>query len=122
MGWPRAALLGANDGILAGVAVAAAPARGPDREEAALRAVVLGAALPCRAFFDRPGGRPGTAADLGWAAAALAAPGLLVRLLLFACRGTEYDRDLWWQFAYDGDGPRALRARSPPARSCWSPA
>lgn len=46
----------------------------------------------------------------GWLLSVGAILAALFALLLFAYRDVDYSRQLWWQFEFDGNAPRSLRA------------
>ncbi len=94
--------------LVAGIVLALA--RGLDYEEACLLALMLLALLPYRRSFHRRASllqlslRPGWWQQVGVVVASSLWLGLL------AYRHVEYSHDLWWQFGYEADAARFLRA------------
>ncbi len=85
-------------------------AKGFDYEEAIVMLLLLVILLPCREHFYRRGGLLAARADVGWIVTIGMSIGLLVWLIFFAYRNVQYSDEMWWQFAYEGDAPRSLRA------------
>lgn len=84
--------------------------KGFDFEEAAVLFLMLLALVPLREHFHRRGrllDQPLTPAWLGAVAIILVSS---VTLGLFAYKRVEFSDELWWQFSYNGDAPRFLRA------------
>lgn len=75
-----------------------------------LFAALLLVLLPCRSYFYRPGRLLATIGSFRWLVSVLMLGGLLIWLILFAHRHTDYSHDLWWSFEIDGDASRSLRA------------
>jgi phosphatidylglycerol lysyltransferase len=84
--------------------------KGLDYEEAILLALVLAALLPCHKAFYRRASLLDERFTPAWSAAILVALVGSLGLVAFAHRHTEYASELWWQFTFDGDAPRSLRA------------
>ena len=84
--------------------------KGLDYEEAALQLVVAGVLQYCRASFYREGGILTDRPRWPWLVAAAAALGLSIWAGFFAYKRTLYSDQLWWQFAFDANAPRFLRA------------
>ncbi len=84
--------------------------KGFDYEEATLLTVMLAAILPCRAHFYRRASLLDESFTAGWSVAI----GLVVLgsfwLLLLSHRHLEYSHQLWWEFEFGSNAPRALRA------------
>lgn len=84
--------------------------KGFDYEEATLLSVMLAALLPCRAHFYRRASLLDESFTAGWSLAI----GLVVLgsiwLLFLSHRHVEYSHQLWWQFEFQSNAPRALRA------------
>ncbi len=95
-------------GLLA-VGILASLTKGFDYEEAAILSLILLAMLPCRSHYFRPGRLLAASLSGSWIAAVVLSLGLIVWLILFAYRHVEYSDQLWWDFAWHGDAPRALR-------------
>jgi phosphatidylglycerol lysyltransferase len=78
--------------------------------EASLLLLVFLLMLPARSFFPRRSSLVRMSFTRTWL--------IMITLVLvsslwlgfFAYRDVEYAHDLWWQFSYDGDAPRFLRA------------
>jgi len=94
--------------LLAGAAFSLA--KGFDYEEAIILIVMAGALQLARpAFYRRTAltaalGSPGSVAAIGTCAA------LAIWIGFFAYRHVDYQNQLWWQFAWNGDASRFLRA------------
>jgi phosphatidylglycerol lysyltransferase len=84
--------------------------KGFDYEEAAILALMLGLFLPCRHHFYRKGALYDVRTSPGW----LVGAGLVIActawLMLFSYKHIEYSNELWWQFAFQDNVPRSLRA------------
>lgn len=84
--------------------------KGFDYEEAMLLTAMLAALLPCRAHFYRRASLLDESFTAGWSLAI----GLVVVgsiwLLFLSHRHVEYSHELWWQFEFESNAPRALRA------------
>lgn len=84
--------------------------KGLDWEEALLLSAMLAALWPCRRHFYRRASLLDESFTAGWSAAiALVVVGSLW-LLLLSHRHVEYSHQLWWEFEFAGNAPRALRA------------
>ena len=84
--------------------------KGLDYEEATILSFMLLALLPCRAHFYRRASLLDESFTAGWAAAiALVVVGSFW-LLMLSHRHVEYSNELWWQFEFSSNAPRALRA------------
>jgi phosphatidylglycerol lysyltransferase len=95
---------------LMAAAVAFSLLKGLDYEEATLLALVLAALLPCHNAFYRRASLLDERFTIGWIAAIVVVLAGSVGLFWFANRHTEYAAQFWWQFTFDGDAPRSLRA------------
>lgn len=96
---------------LLALGIAASLAKGFDYEEALVLAAILTALVPCRREFFRSTGMLALARlSTGWSAAVLAVVASAAWLVSFSYSHVEYSGDLWWQFALEGDAPRAMRA------------
>ncbi|MEI6068304.1 MAG: bifunctional lysylphosphatidylglycerol flippase/synthetase MprF [Methylococcaceae bacterium] len=96
-------------GLLA-LGIAASLLKGFDWREALVLSVILLLMLPTRSYFQRRSSllrmsfsKPGLATITMVLAGS-------IWLGFFAYRDIEYSHDLWWQFSYDGNAPRFLRA------------
>ncbi|MDM7980793.1 MAG: bifunctional lysylphosphatidylglycerol flippase/synthetase MprF [Rhizobium sp.] len=77
--------------------------------EAALLAILVIGLLPSRRLFHRRASL-GQALTSSWLLAVAVLIGGAVIVLLFVYRDVEYSHALWWQFAFDAEAPRSLRA------------
>lgn len=84
--------------------------KGGDFEEAAFLAILLLALIKARSHFDRKAAFFATRFSVGWIASIVAAIGASVWLGFFAFKHVEYTHDLWWQFEFDHEASRFLRA------------
>lgn len=84
--------------------------KGGDIEEAAFLAVLLVTLIKARSHFDRKAAFFATRFSVGWIASIVAALGASVWLGFFAFKHVEYTHDLWWQFEFDHEASRFLRA------------
>ncbi|MDR2871213.1 MAG: bifunctional lysylphosphatidylglycerol flippase/synthetase MprF [Xanthomonadaceae bacterium] len=78
-------------------------------ETALLASLVLVLALSHRQF-TRKASLLAVRFTGGWLLAVAAILAALIALLFFVYHDVEYARQLWWQFEFDGDAPRSLRA------------
>ena len=92
------------------VGVTGSMLKGFDYEEATLLLLILAALWRARPAFDRRAAFFETRFSPSWVAALIGAVGASVWLGLFAFKHVDYSRDLWWQFALQGDASRFLRA------------
>lgn len=84
--------------------------KGLDYEEALLLSLILAVLLPCRAHFYRRASLLDESFTAGWTVAiALVVLGSFW-LFLLSHRHLEYSHQLWWQFEFTSNAPRALRA------------
>jgi phosphatidylglycerol lysyltransferase len=84
--------------------------KGFDYEEAALLLLVLAVLWRARPTFNRRAALFETRVSRAWVAAVIGAVAASVWLGLFAYEHVVYSRELWWQFALNGDASRFLRA------------
>jgi phosphatidylglycerol lysyltransferase len=84
--------------------------KGLDYEEAILLAVIALLLLPYRTEFYRQTSLLDQPFTLEWVVAIVCILGATFWLMLFAYKHVEYDRSLWFQFEFEGDAPRSLRA------------
>lgn len=84
--------------------------KGLDWEEASsLLAIALLLGLTGSAFYRRGPRRPFRVTP-SWLAVVIVAIAVFTLIGLLAYRHVDYEHDLWWTFAWDGDAPRFLRA------------
>jgi phosphatidylglycerol lysyltransferase len=84
--------------------------KGLDYEEAILLAVIALLLLPYRGEFYRQTSLLDQPFTPGWVVAIACILGATFWLMLFAYKHVEYDHTLWFQFTFEGDAPRSLRA------------
>lgn len=63
-----------------------------------------------RRQFDRPSSLFSQRLEAGWLLAMVCVFAACVWILFFAYREVAYANQLWWQFTFDGDAPRSIRA------------
>ncbi len=63
-----------------------------------------------RRQFDRPSSLFSQRLEPGWLIAMACVFAACVWILFFAYREVAYANQLWWQFTFDGDAPRSIRA------------
>jgi phosphatidylglycerol lysyltransferase len=85
-------------------------AKGLAYGEAGLIVFVLLALFAGRRQFSRRASALSVPMTPGSLVAVIVVIAAAAALLLFAFRDTPYTHDLWWQFEFDGEAPRALRA------------
>jgi len=84
--------------------------KGLDYEEATILTVISALLWIARDEFHRRGSMREQRFTTGWIAnVALVLLGSLW-IVLLAYRHVDYSHELWWQFSFDGDAPRSLRA------------
>jgi phosphatidylglycerol lysyltransferase len=96
--------------LLLAAGIAASLLKGLDYEEATLLgAVALGLWLTRERFYRRA-----SLLDLrssrAWVAAVVLMVGTAVLVSILSYRDVQYAHELWWQFAFDDDAPRVMRA------------
>jgi phosphatidylglycerol lysyltransferase len=96
--------------LLATGGLALSLAKGLAYTEASLLAFLILLLVTTRRQFARRASMLSQPLTLGWFAAVGLVLGASIWLLLFAFRDVAYARDLWWQFEFDAQAPRALRA------------
>ncbi|MFL5345100.1 MAG: bifunctional lysylphosphatidylglycerol flippase/synthetase MprF [Hyalangium sp.] len=84
--------------------------KGVDYEEAMLLFVIALALAPFRSRFYRHTSLLAERLSLMWLVAVVAVVGASVWLGFFSYRHVDYSNELWWQFTWQGDAPRFLRA------------
>ena len=85
-------------------------AKGFDWEEALVLSFLLVCLLPFRQQFHRHAGIWTQRFTFEWWLLLLALVGVATWLGFFTSRHIGYTHDLWWQFSFDGDASRFLRA------------
>lgn len=85
-------------------------AKGLDYEEAILLTIMAVLLLPYRREFFRRTSLLDQPFTPGWIAAVICILAAAIWLMLFAYKHVEYDHGLWFQFEFEGDAPRSLRA------------
>lgn len=85
-------------------------AKGFDYEEATILLVMAGALQLARPAFYRRTALTAPRSHPGAATATAMCIALAVWIGFFAYRHVDYQNDLWWQFAWNGDASRFLRA------------
>jgi len=93
-----------------GTGIVVSLVKGFDYEEAIVLSVMLAALLPCRRRFDRRASLLEEPFSLGWLIAVALVVGATIWLGFFAYKYIDYAHQLWWQFAFEDDAPRFLRA------------
>lgn len=96
--------------VLLAAGVVTSLLKGLDFEEATVAAVALGALLPARRRFYRRTSLLDESWTPGWIVAVAVALGTSIWLGFFAYRHVDYSNTLWWQFEFEADAPRFLRA------------
>jgi len=84
--------------------------KGLDYEEAIILLVMLLILLPCKGSFYRKGAILAGRLTSGFGMLAIVAVLCSLWLGIFSYKHVEYRSELWWQFAFDADAPRFLRA------------
>ena len=84
--------------------------KGLDYEEAFFLTLLLLALLPCHKFFYRKASLLSEGFTLGWITAIVLALGCSVLLGVMAYGDAALDRDLWWQFTFEDEASRFMRA------------
>lgn len=96
--------------LLLGLGVIASLLRGFDWREALLLSMVMVLLLPTRNHFQRSSSLLSMSFSKPWLATILMVLSGSIWLGFFAYRDVEYTHELWWQFSYEDDAPRFLRA------------
>jgi phosphatidylglycerol lysyltransferase len=84
--------------------------KGFDWEEAGFLTILLLVLAPAHSAFYRKASLIEQRFTPGWAAAVAVIAGASVWLAMFAFKHHGYSRQMWWDFAFDSDAPRILRA------------
>jgi phosphatidylglycerol lysyltransferase len=85
-------------------------AKGFDYEEAAVLALAAAALWPAKPYFYRRSSLFTQRMTASWLTTVALVVGGSMALALFSFRHVEYRDELWWQFAFEADAPRVLRA------------
>jgi phosphatidylglycerol lysyltransferase len=96
--------------FLLGAGVVVSLLKGFDYEEAIILAVMLVALLPSRRYFYRKSSLFSSSFSPGWVLAIGSVLVVTVWLTLFAHKHVAYASQLWWQFTFEGNAPRSMRA------------
>ena len=84
--------------------------KGFDYEEATILGAVVVVLVSARTRFRRRASLIEQRFSGPWIVAVLLVLGFAVGLVLFAFRHVPYEKDLWWEFAFEAQAPRSLRA------------
>lgn len=95
---------------LLGLGITISLLKGFDWHEALILSVILLLMLPTRNYFQRHSSLMRMSFSKSWLFAIALVLAGSIWLGFFAYRDVEYSHDLWWQFSYDNNAPRFLRA------------
>ena len=84
--------------------------KGFDWHEALVLSVILLLMLPARRYFQRKSSLLHLSFSRTWLATVTMVLVGSIWLGFFAYRDVAFSQDMWWQFSYDGNAPRFLRA------------
>lgn len=96
--------------VLAGISFIFALPKGVAVGEMLALATLLLLLIAGRQEFDRRASLFAQPLSLDWMLTVGAALGAVIWVMFFVYRDVEYSSDLWWQFAFDAQAPRSLRA------------
>ena len=96
--------------ILLGLGVIASLLKGFDWREALVLLMITLLLLPTRSYFQRNSSLLRMSFSTSWMATVIMVLAGSTWLGFFAHRDVEYAHELWWQFSYEDDAPRFLRA------------
>lgn len=96
--------------VLLGFGILASLLKGFDWHEASVLALILILLLPCHDYFQRQSSLWRMPFSRYWLAMSALVLAVTVWLGLFAHRQIPYAQELWWQFSYEDNAPRFLRA------------
>ncbi len=96
--------------ILLGLGIVSCILKGFDLSQALVLILILTLMLPARSHFKRRSSLLRMSFSKSWLITFGMVLAGLTWLGFFAYRDVEYANELWWQFSYDGDAPRFLRA------------
>ncbi len=85
-------------------------AKGFDYETASILAVMMLVLILCRRQYYRRSRLLDTSSSVGWTTLVPMSLAIVVWLALNSYRHVEYSGELWWDFAFQSDAPRTLRA------------
>jgi phosphatidylglycerol lysyltransferase len=95
---------------LLGLGIATSLLKGFDWHEALILSSILVLMLPTRSYFQRQSSLLRMSFSKSWITAITMVLAGAIWLGFFAYRDVEYSHDLWWEFSYDSNAPRFLRA------------
>ncbi|MGZ5059387.1 MAG: bifunctional lysylphosphatidylglycerol flippase/synthetase MprF [Methylobacter sp.] len=96
--------------FLLGLGIIVSLLKGFDWREALVLLVILMLMLPTRNHFQRRSSLLGMTFSRSWLTMIAMVLAGSIWLGFFAYRDVEYAHELWWQFSYEGNAPRFLRA------------
>ncbi|AMK78018.1 MULTISPECIES: bifunctional lysylphosphatidylglycerol flippase/synthetase MprF [Methylomonas] len=96
--------------ILLGLGIIASVLKGFDWREALVLSMIMLLLLPTRSHFQRRSSLLRMSFSASWIATIVMVLAGSTWLGFFAHRDVEYAHELWWQFSYEDDAPRFLRA------------
>lgn len=96
--------------FLLGLGIIVSLLKGFDWREALVLLTILMLMLPTRSYFQRRSSLLHMSFSKPWLVTVIMMLAGSVWLGFFAYRDVEYEHELWWQFSYQGDAPRFLRA------------
>ncbi|WP_026601877.1 bifunctional lysylphosphatidylglycerol flippase/synthetase MprF [Methylomonas sp. 11b] len=96
--------------MLLGMGIIASLLKGFDWPEALVLAMIMLLLLPTRNHFQRSSSLLRMSFSASWIATVIMVLAGSTWLGFFAHRDVEYANELWWQFSYEDDAPRFLRA------------
>jgi phosphatidylglycerol lysyltransferase len=84
--------------------------KGADYEESIILTIMVFALLPCKRHFFRRTSFVNEPFTPGWVAAILVTLAMTLWLGFFSYKHIAYSHELWWQFSFEGNASRFLRA------------
>ncbi|MDD2725638.1 MAG: bifunctional lysylphosphatidylglycerol flippase/synthetase MprF [Methylovulum sp.] len=96
--------------MLLGLGIVASLLKGFDWREASVLSMILLLMLPTRSHFQRRSSLLHMSFSKSWLATMAMVLAGSIWLGFFAYRDVGYAHELWWQFSYEGNAPRFLRA------------
>lgn len=96
--------------LLLGLGIIASLLKGFDWREALVLTTIMLLLLPTRNYFQRSSSLLRMSFSASWIATIMMVLAGSTWLGFFAHRDVEYAHELWWQFSYEDDAPRFLRA------------
>lgn len=97
--------------VLSSLGVVVSLLKGADYEEASIMGLLLMSLLPFRDHFHRHSAVWSARFTFEWWLLLIGLTGVSVWLGFFTSRHVEYQDELWWQFSFEGDASRFLRAQ-----------